>query len=166
MARKGRSTKRKIEADPIYGSVLVAKIINRSMYDGKKSVAQREVYKALEILKEKSKDIPDSKAGDPISILEKAVDQIKPEMEVRSRRIGGAAYQVPSQVRGERKLSLAVRWLITSARSKSNSEFHTFGEKLAKELLDILKGEGVSMKKKQDVERQAEANKAFSHFKW
>lgn len=159
MARKGRAVKRKIEKDPVYGSVLVSRLINRSMYDGKKSVVQNEVYKAFEIIKKNTKE-------DALTVFERALEAIKPEMEVRSRRIGGAAYQVPTQVRGDRKTSLALRWLITSARAKSNSDFHTYAEKLAQEILDILKGEGGSIKKKQDVERQADANKAFSHFRW
>jgi small subunit ribosomal protein S7 len=159
MARKGRAVKRKIEKDPVYGSVLVSRLINRSMYEGKKSVAQKEVYRAFEIIKTKTND-------EPLSVFEKAVETVKPEMEVRSRRVGGAAYQVPTQVRGDRKISLALRWLITAARARSNSEFHTYGEKLAQEILDVLKGEGGAIKKKQDVEKQAEANKAFSHFKW
>lgn len=159
MARKGKATKRKIQVDPKYGSSLVTRLINRSMYDGKKSVAQKEVYEAFSIIEEKTTE-------NPLQVFERAIETAKPEMEVRSRRIGGAAYQVPQQVRGDRKISLAIRWLVESARKKSNSEFHTFGKKLAQEILDILKGEGGTMKKKQDVEHQAESNKAFSHFKW
>ncbi|MFA6462407.1 MAG: 30S ribosomal protein S7 [Candidatus Woesearchaeota archaeon] len=159
MPRKGPARKRKVEVDSVYGSILLAKLINRSMHDGKKSVAEKQVYSALTIIAEKTKE-------DAIKTFEKAIETIKPEMEVRARRVGGAAYQVPSQVRGERKESLAIRWLVNAARARSNSEFHTFGEKLAAELIDAAKGEGGAVKKRQDMERQAESNKAFSHFKW
>lgn len=159
MSRKGPSRKRQIELDPIYGSRLLTKLINRSMYDGKKSVAQREAYRAIELISEKTKE-------NGIEVFEKAIETIKPEMEVRARRVGGAAYQVPMQVRGDRKESLAIRWLVNAARSRSNSEFHTFGEKLAAEIMDAVKGEGGAMRKKQEMEKQADANKAFSHFRW
>lgn len=159
MPRKGPARKRLVEVDPIYGSRLIAKLINRSMYDGKKSVAQKEVYRALEIIAEKTKD-------EPTKVFEQAIENIKPEMEVRAKRVGGAAYQVPMQVRAERKESLSIRWLVNAARTKSNSEFHTYGEKLAQELMDAAKAEGGAVRKRQEMERQAEANKAFSHFKW
>ncbi|KKQ17174.1 MAG: 30S ribosomal protein S7 [Berkelbacteria bacterium GW2011_GWA1_36_9] len=159
MPRKGPARKRKVEVDSVYGSILIAKLINRSMHDGKKSVAEKQVYSALTIIAEKTKE-------DAIKTFEKAIETIKPEMEVRARRVGGAAYQVPSQVRGERKESLAIRWLVNAARARSNSEFHTFGEKLAAELMDAAKGEGGAVKKRQDMEKNAESNKAFSHFKW
>ncbi len=159
MPRKGPARKRKVEVDSVYGSILLAKLINRSMHDGKKSVAEKQVYSALTIIAEKTKE-------DAIKTFEKAIETIKPEMEVRARRVGGAAYQVPSQVRGERKESLAIRWLVNAARARSNSEFHTFGEKLAAELMDAAKGEGGAVKKRQDMEKNAESNKAFSHFKW
>lgn len=137
----------------------MTKLINRSMKDGKRSIARREIYSALEIIKEKTGE-------DPVKVFDKAMENIKPVMEVRPRRVGGAAYQVPQQVRGPRRESLGIRWLIASANSKSNSEFHTYGEKLASEIIDASKGEGVSVKKRQDVERVAEANKAFAHFRW
>lgn len=159
MPRKGPARKRLVEVDPIYGSRLIAKLINRSMYDGKKSVAQREIYKALEIVGSKT-------SGDPTTIFEQAIENIKPEMEVRAKRVGGAAYQVPMQVRGERKESLAIRWLVNAARARSNSEFHTYGEKLAQELMDAAKAEGGAVRKRQEMEKIAESNKAFSHFKW
>lgn len=159
MPRKGPARKRKVEVDPVYGSSLLAKLINRSMYDGKKSVARKEVYGALKIIADKTKE-------DALVVFQRAIEQVKPEMEVRPRRVGGAAYQVPMQVRGERKDSLAVRWIVNAARSKSNSEFHTFADKLASELIDASKGEGGAMKKKTEMERIAEANKAFSHFRW
>lgn len=165
MPRKGPARKRLVEVDPVYDSRLLAKLINRSMYDGKKSVAQREIYRALEIIAGKTKDLP-AQAGDAITIFERAIENIKPEMEVRAKRVGGAAYQVPMQVRGERKESLAIRWLVAAARAKSNSEFHTYGEKMAQELMDAAKGEGGAVRKRQEMEKNAEANKAFSHFKW
>jgi len=159
MARKGQIKPRNIEPDVVHGSRLLAKLVNRSMRDGKKSVATREIYRAMDIIKEKSGE-------DPIEVFEKAMENIKPTMEVRPRRIGGAAYQVPQQVRGIRRESLGIRWLVAAANSKSNTEFHSYAEKLAAEIMDASKGEGVSVKKRQDVERVAEANKAFAHFKW
>lgn len=159
MARRGRAKIRKINPDPVYNSGMVAKLINRSMRNGKKSVAQKEVYKAFEIIKQKTQK-------DPLSVFEKALENIKPTMEVRPRRVGGAAYQVPIQVRGSRRDSLAIRWLILAANSRSNSEYHTYAEKLAAEIIDASKGEGGAVKKRSDVERVAEANKAFSHFRW
>ena len=159
MARRSAAKPRKIEADPIYGSILVTKLINRSMKDGKKSVVLKEVHKAFEIIKEKS-------GQDPVKVFDQAMENIRPNMEVRARRVGGAAYQVPQQVRGPRRESLAIRWLVAAANSKSNKEFHTYAEKLASEIMDAAKGEGVSVKKRQEVEKVAESNKAFSHFRW
>ncbi len=159
MARKGPSKPRQIEADPIYGSEVVTKLITRSMKDGKKSVAEREVYEAFGLVKEKSGD-------EPIKIFTQALENIKPTMEVRPRRIGGAAYQVPMSVRGPRRESLGIRWLIQAANSRPNSEFHTYAEKLAAEIMAAAKGEGAAVKKRVDVERVAEANRAFAHFRW
>lgn len=159
MARRGIVRPRNLEPDPIYGSRLVTKLINRSMKDGKKTVVRKEVYGALELIKEKTGE-------DPIKIFDQALENIKPTMEVRPRRVGGAAYQVPQSVRGPRRESLGIRWLVAAANSKSNKEFHTFAEKLATEIIDASKGEGVSVKKRQEVERVAEANKAFAHFRW
>lgn len=166
MARRGPARKRLVEVDPIHNSYLLAKLINRSMYDGKKSVSQKEIYKAFDIIFEKTKDLPAGEAGDALKVFEKAIENIKPEMEVRAKRVGGAAYQVPMQVRGERKESLAIRWLVAAARARSNSEFHTYGEKIAQELMDAAKGEGGAVRKRQEMEKQADANRAFSHFKW
>ncbi len=159
MARKGQIRPRKIEVDPLYGSAVLTKLINRSMKDGKKSVVRKEVYAALAIIAAKTGE-------DAIKVFDQALENIKPTMEVHSRRVGGAAYQVPQQVRGPRRESLGIRWLVAAANSKSNTEFHTYGEKLASEIMDAAKGEGVSVKKRQEVERVAEANKAFSHFRW
>lgn len=129
------------------------------MYDGKKTIAQKEVYGAFDIIKEKTKQ-------EPMMIFEKALENIRPTMEVRPRRIGGAAYQVPMVVRVGRRDSLAIRWLVEQSRARSNSEFHTFAEKLAQEIIDASNGGGLAVKKKLDVEKMAEANRAFAHFKW
>ena len=157
--RSKPAPKRKIVADALYGSELVTKTINRMMIDGKRSVAQKQFYLAMEVLKEKS-------GQDPMQAFQTAVENIRPQMEVRARRIGGAAYQVPTAVRPERRDSLAIRWLVTAARARANSEYHTFGEKLAAELIDALNNAGGAMKKKLDTHRMAEANKAFAHFRW
>lgn len=158
MARKGQTKVRAVEPDPIYGNRLVAKLINRSMLSGKKSVAQREIYEAFEIIKEKGED--------PIKVFTQALENIKPTMEVRPRRVGGAAYQVPMSVRGGRRESLGIRWLIAAANSRSNTEFHTYADKLAAEIMDAAKSEGAAVKKRVDMERVAEANRAFAHFRW
>lgn len=156
--RRSAAKIRKIEPDPIYRNRLITKLINRAMYDGKKSVIQREVYEAFDLIREKGED--------PMQIFSKAMENVKPQMEVRARRIGGAAYQVPQPVRGARKDALAIRWIIAASRSRSNSEFHTYAEKLAIELIEAAAGEGGAVRKKQEVERAADANRAFSHFRW
>ena len=148
-----------MEKDPIYGSRLVSKFINKVMFDGKKSIAQSLVYKALESIKETSKQ-------DPLVIFEKAISNVAPKMEVRPRRVGGASYQVPVEVRGDRKETLAIRWLIGAARSKPNKEFHTFDQKLAAEILAAAENAGGAVKKKADIEKTAVANRAFAHFRW
>jgi len=148
----------KAKPDPVYKNILVEKLVNRCMRDGKKSVAQKEVYGAFDLIKKEDED--------PIKVFSQALNIIRPSMEVRPRRVGGAAYQVPMPVRGSRKDSLAVRWLIQAARSRPNSEFKTFAEKLAVEISDAAKGEGLAVKKRTDVERMAEANRAFAHFRW
>jgi len=159
MSRKGFVRVKKIEPDPIYLDILVTKLINRSMKDGKKSVTQKQVYKAFKIVKEKTKEDPDK-------VFNRALDNIRPTMEVRSRRVGGAAYQVPMAVRGSRRDSLAIRWLVNAARLRNSKEYKTFAEKLAAEILDAIKGDGAAVKKKTDSERMAEANRAFAHFRW
>lgn len=159
MARRGQAKPRKVEKDPVYKSTVVTKLINRAMKDGKKSTIQKEVYRAFDILKEKTKK-------EPLEVFKEAVTNIKPNMEVRPRRVGGAAYQVPSPVRGPRKESLALRWLIVAARARSSAEAKTFAEKLAAEIMDAAQGEGAAVKKRQDMERMAEANRAFAHFRW
>jgi small subunit ribosomal protein S7 len=156
--RSGKAPKRIIQADPIYGSKIITKIINRIMRDGKKTTAQRLVYDALEQIEKTGKK--------PLVVLDTALATVAPKMEVRPRRVGGASYQVPVEVRGERKESLAIRWIIAGARAKSNKEFHGFHLKLAQELMDAAEGKGYAAKKKEDTLRMAEANKAFAHFRW
>lgn len=158
MPRRGGVRPRKTEPDPIYKNKLITKLINRAMKDGKKKASQKQIYKAFEIIKEKE--------GDPVKVFTQAMDNIRPEMEVRPRRVGGAAYQVPMPVRGKRKDALAIRWLIAAARDKDNSEYNTFAAKLAAEIIESAAGEGAAVKKRQDIERMAEANRAFAHFRW
>jgi len=157
--RSKPATIRPLAPDPIYNHPLVTKLINNIMLDGKKSVAQKQVYQALALLKSEANP-------DPLVVYLQAVENIRPQMEVRSRRIGGAAYQVPAPVRGARKDSLALRWLIAAARDRANSQYHTFGQKLAAEITDALNNAGAAIKKKLDMHRSAEANKAFAHFRW
>ncbi|MBU1085551.1 MAG: 30S ribosomal protein S7 [Candidatus Beckwithbacteria bacterium] len=159
MPRTGRVNKRITKPDPVYDNKLVAKIINKIMYSGKKSIAQKHVYQALDLVKEQTKE-------DPIIALRQAIDNAKPTMEVRSRRVGGASYQVPMPVRGERRESLAIRWIIDAARKRPNSQYHHFYQKLAAELTDALKNQGGAVDKKTQAHKVAESNKAFSHFRW
>ncbi len=160
MSRKGQSKIRQIPADPIYQSVVIGKIINYALKDGKKTASANQVYSAVEILQK------ETKSEDIVTTLEQAIDNIKPKIEVRPRRIGGAVYQVPTPVRTHRQLSLAIRWLVAAARSKPNKQFHTFGEKLASELISAYNNEGTAVTKRTEVERMAEANKAFAHLRW
>lgn len=159
MARRGSAKPRKVEPDAIYKNRVITKLINGVMHDGKKTAAQKQVYRSFEIIKEKTKD-------DPIKVFIQAMDKIRPEMEVRPRRVGGAAYQIPVAVRGPRKESLSIRWLIEAARTRSSSELKTFGDKLAAEIIDAANGEGGAVKKRENVEKMAEANRAFAHFRW
>lgn len=157
---RGRKAVRPVlEPDALYDSRLVTRLANKTMYSGKKSIALTAVYKALEKIKEDSKQ-------DPLTVLEKAIQNVAPKMEVRPRRVGGASYQVPVEVRGDRKEALAIRWILAGARAKSNKEFHHFYEKLAKELLDASNNAGFAVKKRDDVQKVAQANKAFSHFRF
>lgn len=160
MPRSKKIIKRITLGDPIYNSRLVSKLISKTMHDGKKSVAASQIYKSLTILKEK---LPDQ---EPVKILETVVNTISPKMEVRSRRVGGASYQVPSEVRGDRKVHLALKWLLEAARSRSNKEYHTFAEKLAVEMQDVLNNTGNAIKKRDMIQKMAEANKVFSHLRW
>ena len=146
--------------DPRFGNRQLAKLINRSMLAGKKSVAQAQVYRALDIIKEKMKDT------NPIQVFESAISQITPKVEVRSRRVGGASYQIPTPVRGPRGFSLAVRWLVNEARKRPNKEFHTYADKLAAELIAASKGDGGAVAKKISAHKQAESNRAFAHFRF
>lgn len=157
--RSGKVEKRILSPDPIYNSRLVSRFINKVMREGKKSIAQSVVYKALEQIRDGSKQ-------EPISVFEKAIQNVSPKMEVRPRRVGGASYQVPVEVRGDRKEALAIRWILDSARKRSNKDFHTFDKKLAQELMDAANNTGLAIKKKEDVQRTANANRAFSHFRW
>ena len=157
--RTKRAKKRQIAPDPVYKSHQIAKLINRVMQRGKKSIAQNLVYDALEIIKKDTKK-------DPVEVFEQAIDQITPRMEVRSRRVGGAAYQVPMPVKGHRAFSLALRWLVAEANKRPNKEHHTFSEKLAAEIIDATKGEGGSIQRKVTSHKMADANKAFAHFRW
>lgn len=157
--RGKRVVRKLLIADPVYGNRLLTRLVNRVMERGKKSTAQAQVYRALEIIKEKGQE-------DPVKLFETAVNNIGPKMEVRARRVGGASYQVPMEVRGERRVSLALRWLVMFAKKRSNREFHTFAEKLAVELLDAAQGVGEAIKKRDTIHRAAEANRAFAHFKW
>lgn len=157
--RSGKIEKRILAPDPIYSSRLVTRFINKVMRDGKKTVAQRHVYSALGQIKEALRQ-------DPISIFEKAIQNVSPRMEVRPRRVGGASYQVPVEVRGDRKEALAIRWVIDAAKHRSNKQYHTFDKKLAQELMDASQGTGLAIKKRDDVQRIAQSNRAFAHFRW
>ncbi len=156
--RSKKVTQELLPADPVYGNRLLTRFINRVMISGKKSTAMKQVYSALDIIKEKGED--------PIKVFELALNTVGPKIEVRSRRVGGASYQVPMEVRGDRRISLAIRWMVTFAKKRSNKEFHTFGDKLAVELMEASKGQGEAIKKRDLVHRMAEANRAFAHFKW
>ncbi|OGG02659.1 30S ribosomal protein S7 [Candidatus Gottesmanbacteria bacterium RBG_16_37_8] len=158
MSRAGKIKKRLVELDPIYNNRLLARFINRVMRDGKKSVAQRQVYKALEIIK--------SKNLDPLEVFQTALQNVSPRMEVKPRRVGGASYQVPTEVRGERKVSLSIRWIIEASHKRPNKEYHTFADKLSSELVDAYHNSGEAIRKRDFMHRSAEANKAFAHFRW
>jgi small subunit ribosomal protein S7 len=156
MPRRGHIPKRKILPDAIYQSPLVTRFINCMMYEGKKSTAETIFYEAMEAVKERSKD-------DPLKIFRRAVDNVKPALEVKSRRVGGSNYQVPVEVQPSRRMALAMRWLIGYSRSRSEKSMR---EKLANEILDASAGRGMAFKKKEDTHRMAEANKAFAHYRW
>jgi len=160
VSRKGPSKIKKILPDSTYQSVLVSKIVNYVMLDGKKNVARQQTHQALDLVHQQNPK------KDTIELLDLALDNIKPRVEVRPRRIGGAVYQVPSLLRTHRQNSLAIRWLVQSARRRPNKQFHTFAQKLAAEILDALQNKGEAVAKRVEVERMAEANKAFSHLKW
>jgi len=156
MPRKGHVKLRETPPDPKYNDPVVQKLINCVMWDGKKTIATRIVYEAFEIVEKKMKD-------NPLKIFHKALDNVKPELEVKPRRVGGATYQVPVEVRPERQLSLSIRWLIRYARERAE---RTMKEKLAAEIIDAYNNKGGAVKKKEDTHKMAEANKAFAHYRW
>jgi len=156
--RGKKAPKRKIEPDLIYNNRLLTKLINRLMKEGKKSIAEKIVYSALDNIK--------VAGANPLEVFDEAIKNVSPRVEVRPRRVGGASYQVPVEVRGERRDSLAIRWLIEAAKSRPNSEYKTMIKKLEAEILDASRGAGLAVKKKEDTRRMAEANKAFAHFRW
>ena len=156
MPRKGYIAKREVLQDPIYGSVVVTKLINNIMLDGKKGVAQKIVYDAFDIIKEKT-------GRDPLEVFTEALNNIMPVLEVKARRVGGATYQVPMEVRPERRQTLGLRWLTRYSRERSEK---TMKERLANELMDALNGTGGSVKKREDTHKMAESNKAFAHYRW
>ncbi len=156
MPRRRVAAKREILPDPKHGSELLAKFINMVMVSGKKSVAERIMYGALDVVAERGK-------GDPMEVLEKALDNVRPMVEVKSRRVGGATYQVPVEVRQVRRNTLAMRWLIDAARKRSEK---SMAQRLAGELMDAADERGTAVKKREDTHRMAEANKAFAHYRW
>ncbi len=156
MPRRREVPKRQILPDPVYNSQLVTKFMNVVMKDGKKSTAERILYRALDVIRERTED-------DPMKVFKKAVENVKPAVEVKSRRVGGSTYQVPVEVRSSRKLALSMRWLIAAAKSRGEK---TMDMRLAGELMDAAESRGVAVKKKEDTHRMAEANKAFSHYRW
>ena len=156
MPRRGAPQKRTVEPDPIYQNVLVTQLINKLMLHGKKTLAERVVYQALDKISERT-------ANDPVLTLKKAVDNARPLLEVRSRRVGGATYQVPVEVRPGRGTTLALRWLVNFSRQRRE---HTIADRLVAELMDAAQGQGASVKRREDIHKMAEANKAFAHYRW
>ena len=156
MPRKGPVTKRDVLPDPVYNSKMVTRFINKVMYDGKKGIAETIVYDAFDIIRSKT-------GTDPLEVFETALKNVMPVLEVRARRVGGANYQVPVEVRADRKLSLGIRWLVNYTRLRGEK---TMRERLAAELMDAANGTGASIKKKDDTHKMAEANKAFAHYRW
>jgi len=158
MSRRHRADKREILPDAKFGDVVLSRFMNALMYDGKKSAAEGIVYNALDVLKRRG-----GNAADPIRMFHEALDNVKPAVEVWSRRVGGATYQVPVEVRTERRQALAIRWIIDAARKRGE---HTMQDRLSNELLDAVNNRGSAVKKREDTHRMAEANKAFSHYRW
>ncbi len=156
MPRKGPAPKRPLVIDPVYTSPLVTQLVNKVLLDGKRSVAERIVYGALEGAREKS-------GGDPVIVLKRALDNVKPTLEVKSRRVGGATYQVPVDVKANRQTTLALRWLVSYSRQRREK---TMTERLMNELLDASNGLGASVKRREDMHKMAESNKAFAHYRW
>ena len=156
MPRKGPPQKRPLNPDPIYRSVLVTQIVNKVLTRGKRSLSERIVYDALKIVEEKT-------GSEPIATLKRAVDNTRPQLEVKSRRVGGATYQVPVEVRGTRATTLAIRWLVGYSRQRREK---TMAQRLANELLDASNGVGAAVKRREDMHKMAESNKAFAHYRW
>ena len=156
MSRRHKAEKREVNPDPKFGDLIVSKFMNSIMREGKKSVAERIVYGALDRMQSRAK-------SDPIQLFHTALDNVMPAVEVRSRRVGGATYQVPVEVRNERRQALAIRWLITAARGRNEN---TMEERLSGELLDAANNRGTAVKKREDTHKMAEANRAFSHYRW
>ena len=156
MPRRGKVAKREVLPDPVYNSVMVTRLVNNVMYDGKKGVAYKIVYGAFDMIKEKT-------GNDPLKMFEKAMSNVMPELEIKARRVGGATYQVPLEVRPARRETLGLRWLTNYARSRSE---RTMAQRLAGEIMDACNGQGGAFKKCEDVHKMAEANKAFSHFRY
>ena len=156
MARKGPAPRRELQPDPIYRSVVVSQLVNKVLQRGKRSLAERVVYSALTEIEQKS-------GGDPIPTLKRAVENVRPVLEVKSRRVGGATYQVPVEVRPRRATTLAIRWIVGYARGRREK---TISQRLAAELLDASNGLGAAIKRKDDLQKMAESNKAFAHYRW
>ena len=156
MPRKGPAPKRPLDVDPVYGSPVVTQLVSKVLKDGKKQTAQRIVYGALEGCRDKT-------GTDPVVTLKRALDNVKPALEVRSRRVGGATYQVPVEVRGTRSMTLALRWLVSYSSARREK---TMAERLMNEILDASNGLGAAVKRREDVHKMAEANKAFAHYRW
>ncbi|HHX24853.1 MAG: 30S ribosomal protein S7 [Tepidanaerobacteraceae bacterium] len=156
MPRRGHIGQREVHEDPLYGDKLVTKLINKVMYDGKKGIAQKNCYGAFEIVAQKT-------GKDPMEVFQEAMKNIMPVIEVRPRRVGGATYQVPSEVRQERRLTLGIRWLVDYARKRGE---RTMKERLAGEIIDAANGMGGAVKKREETHKMAEANKAFAHYRW
>jgi small subunit ribosomal protein S7 len=154
--RKGPALRREIEPDPIYQNSLVTQLINKILLSGKKSLAEKTVYKSLEQISERT-------ANDPVITLKRAVENVRPMLEVKSRRVGGASYQVPVEVRPHRGTTLALRWLVNYSRQRRE---HSMAERLTAEIMDASNGQGASVKRREDMHKMAEANKAFAHYRW
>ncbi len=156
MPRSGPAPRRELAPDPVYRSVLVTQVTNKVLSQGKRTIAERIVYTALETVKERTD-------SDPVAVLKRAVENVRPELEVRSRRVGGATYQVPVEVRPRRATTLAIRWLVGYSRSRREK---TMAERLANEILDASNGVGAAVKRREDLHKMAESNKAFAHYRW
>ena len=156
MPRKGPAPRRELAPDPIYRSVLVTQVVNKVLVRGKRSLAEHIVYEALGVIEQKT-------GTEPIATLKRAIDNVKPQLEVKSRRVGGATYQVPVEVRPRRSTTLAIRWVVTFARGRRE---RTMAQRLANELLDASNGIGASVKRREDMHKMAESNKAFAHYRW